>query len=356
MALRWSKSRAGNYAYACTRVKSRKTFLLGKETYPRMMVMDLAEIGRFMGEGQYRKEVDELSSRFSGVDLIENATYLNMARSFRDVLNFTEGQLHDMLRSYLARWDVWNAKTVMRGKSFGAGWEEVSEELVPAGALDVAFFSSLFNCSTMEEMVELLVRAAPGEELSLGNLLHGGGRPSLADIENAMDRGYYAALLGSVHGNSPADRLFRRYIATEIDIVNLKTLFKLKFEGVSLDKVQELLIHGGQELPVAALTKLAAAESFETFLGELAGTRMFEGIRDAAGRVKDHGSLNEVLLALDRELAARARQFSHLYPLSVLPVIDYLLRKKIEVDNLRAIARGKQSGLTEEEIKSLLVT
>ena len=35
MALRWSKNRAGNYAYACTRVKSRKTFLLGKETYLR---------------------------------------------------------------------------------------------------------------------------------------------------------------------------------------------------------------------------------------------------------------------------------------------------------------------------------
>jgi V/A-type H+-transporting ATPase subunit C len=260
-----------------------------------------------------------------------------------------------MLRSYLARWDVWNMITVMRAKSFGASWEEVAEDLVPAGAFDLAFFLSLYNCANMDEMVELIMRAQPGDDLALGKLLHGGGRPALADIENTMDREYYTALLGSVSGNTPADRLFRRYIATEIDIVNLKTIFKLKFEGVSLEKVSELLIPGGQELPHAVLTKLAATESFDTFLNELAGAKIFEGIRDAAGRVKALGSLNEVLLALDRELVRKAHQFSHLYPLSILPIIDYLLRKKIEVDNLRTIARGKQSGLPEEDIRSLLV-
>ena len=30
-----------------------------------------------------------------------------------------------------------------------------------------------------------------------------------------------------------------------------------------------------------------------------------------------------------------------MYPLSVLPIIDYMIRKKIEVDNIRIIARGK---------------
>jgi len=355
MALRWSKNGAGNYAYACARVKSRKTFLLGRDTYPRMLVMDLAEIGRFIGEGQYRKEVDELSSSSAGVDLIENATYLNMARAFRDILGFTEGELHDLLGSYLARWDVWNMKTVMRGKSFGAGWDDVAENLVPAGAFDMAFFSTLFNAAGTEEMLELIMRAQPGKDTGLGKLLHGGGRPSLADIENTLDRQYYIALMGSVRGGMQADRVFRRYIATEIDIMNLKTLFKLKFDNISVEKVSELLIPGGRELPHAAMLRLAAAEGFEAFMNELAGFGLFEGIREAAGRVKDSGSLNEVLLALDRVLVGRSHQFSQLFPLSVLPVIDYLLRKKVEVDNLRAIARGKQSGLSEEEIKSLLV-
>jgi V/A-type H+-transporting ATPase subunit C len=259
-----------------------------------------------------------------------------------------------MVAHYLNRWDVSNIKTVMRGKSFGASWEEVSDDLVPAGAFDLRFYSSLFACSTMEEMVEQVRRAAPGRESPIGRLQAAGGKPGLADIENALDRQYYNALMGAVPATDQANRLFRRYIAAEIDTVNLKTLFKLKFEGVPMEKTQELLIAGGEELGAAALGRLAGAESYESFLSELSAARIFEGIREAAGRVKASGSLNEVLLALDRGLAARARQFSHLYPLSVLPIIDYLLRKKIEVDNLRTIARGKQSGLPEEEIRGLL--
>ena len=355
MRLWVKRSIDGNYAYACTRVKSRKTFLLTKDTYPRMLMMDLSEIGRFLGEGQYRREVDELSSRFSGVDLIENATYLNLARTCREVLDFTRGELNDMLRHYLNRWDVWNIKTVMRGKSFGASWEEVSEDLVPAGAYDLRFFSAMFGCASMEEMADQVRRADPGGENPLGKLLASGGKPSLAEIENALDRHYYIALMGSVPPGVQANRLFRRYISAEIDTVNLKTLFKLKFENVAMEKVAELLVPGGEELGPAELGRLAGAEGFDAFLAELASARIYEGIREAAGRVRSSASLNEVLLALDRQLAGRARQFSHLYPLSVLPIIDYLLRKKVEVDNLRSIARGKQSGLPEEDIRSLLV-
>jgi V/A-type H+-transporting ATPase subunit C len=41
--------------------------------------------------------------------------------------------------------------------------------------------------------------------------------------------------------------------------------------------------------------------------------------------------------------------------LSILPIIDYLIRKKNEVDNIRIIARSKESGLDAELIKKLLV-
>ena len=67
MVFKGSEGGTGNYAYACARVKARKSQLLPRETYPRLLNMELSQIGRFMGEGQYRKEVDELASRHSGV-------------------------------------------------------------------------------------------------------------------------------------------------------------------------------------------------------------------------------------------------------------------------------------------------
>jgi V/A-type H+-transporting ATPase subunit C len=45
----------GNYAYSCARVKAKKRFLLSKDTYSRMLVMDVYEVGRFLGETQYRE-------------------------------------------------------------------------------------------------------------------------------------------------------------------------------------------------------------------------------------------------------------------------------------------------------------
>ena len=60
----------GNYAYATARIKSKKSLLLTNDNYPKLLMMDLNEIGRFMGETQYKTEMAELASKYSGVDLI----------------------------------------------------------------------------------------------------------------------------------------------------------------------------------------------------------------------------------------------------------------------------------------------
>ena len=38
-----------NYAYASARAKAKKSHLLTKDNYPKLLMMDLNEIGRFMG-------------------------------------------------------------------------------------------------------------------------------------------------------------------------------------------------------------------------------------------------------------------------------------------------------------------
>ena len=43
------------------------------------------------------------------------------------------------------------------------------------------------------------------------------------------------------------------------------------------------------------------------------------------------------------------------YPLSVCPVLSYVLAKEREVDNIRAIARGREAGLGPEAIEQELV-
>jgi V/A-type H+-transporting ATPase subunit C len=60
--------------------------------------------------------------------------------------------------------------------------------------------------------------------------------------------------------------------------------------------------------------------------------------------------------ALDSYHFRNASKFGKLFPLSFLPFLDYFIWKRIEVDNIRIICRGKQAGLSEDLIRSMLIT
>ena len=114
-------------------------------------------------------------------------------------------------------------------------------------------------------------------------------------------------------------------------------------------------IDGGKELKVDELVRLAGMESFAQMVDELSRFSFYEGIKEALEVAKQTESLTKVMLALQKYLAKEAEKFSHQSPLSILPILDYMIRKKVEVDNIRIIARGKESGLDADVIKGLLV-
>ena len=86
--------------------------------------------------------------------------------------------------------------------------------------------------------------------------------------------------------------------------------------------------------------------------GDLSQLEFYEEIKDA---LNDENTLRDIVAALRRYHMAQANTFSHLYPLSVIPVIDFMIHKENEVNNIRIIARGLESGLDKEVIKGLLV-
>ncbi|ELZ22968.1 V-type ATPase subunit, partial [Natrinema limicola] len=59
--------------------------------------------------------------------------------------------------------------------------------------------------------------------------------------------------------------------------------------------------------------------------------------------------------ALDAALLEYSDTLSSIYPTSVSAVLSYILAKEREVENIRAIARGREVGLDENEIEEELV-
>ncbi|MFQ5553561.1 MAG: V-type ATPase subunit, partial [Thermoplasmata archaeon] len=216
----------GNYPYVTARVKAKKSLLLPAETYERLLQMDVPQIARFLGEGQYHDEMLALGARYDGVDLVEMATRNNLAQVFTQILGFSEGSLRDMIGHYLDRWDVWSVKTILRGKFYGATAKEILEDVIAAGSLDLAFLEMLVNLETIEEVVEAL-EDTPYLSALLGLTATGEEVPSLAPYEDLLDRIYYVHLLEVIPPASEPTTLFHNFVRLEIDVVNLKTLLRV---------------------------------------------------------------------------------------------------------------------------------
>ena len=348
---RKGKGGKGNYPYAVARVKAKKAQLMGEDTYSKMLMMSLPEISRFIGESGYQKEIAALAGRYDGVDLIEHATYSNMANYFRGVLDVTTGELHEMLAAYLEKWDIWNFKVILRGKSFGMDADSIKEDLVPAGKLDQQALERLLSMESEEEIIAAYGRVAnvifPTELISAYEESR-----NLSELEDFLEKDHYDSLLRSIDPSSRPTRLYQDYIRKEIDIINVETILKLKAEGIRGEEVMKYIIPGGKQIDKKLATQLANAESLSAAVNDLAPLDFYDDIKNA---LDETNSLRSIVAGMKKYHIRQAKTFSHLYPLSVIPIIDFMIHKENEVNNIRIIARGLNSGLDADVIKELLV-
>ncbi len=343
---------SGNYPYVTARVRAKRAYLLSHETYDKLLMMDIHEITRFLQESRYKTEITELSLNYAGFELIEHALNRNMAEVFHEILGFSEGDLALMLTAYLEREDLQNIKTLLRGKIYNAKNEEIMRAIRPAGKYPEQYWRDVVQQSkTFEETIENLKK---NEYYDLLRSLQEDWRADLAACENKLEQQYYGMLLRSVKTRSEANTIFVQFIRREIDLVNLKTLLMTKFEGVEPEKSSDMMLPGG-EISEKIMRRLVETTDFTVFLEELQKLPIIEPISDQLGTVEKTGSLALLIRALEKEYLKRVTKSSYLHPLSILPVIDYLTKKRIEVDNLRILARGKEKGLPDQVIRDMMV-
>jgi V/A-type H+-transporting ATPase subunit C len=344
------------YAYIVARVRAMKGKLIPKEMYPKFINMEIPEITRFIGESEYKKDVDELGKKYKGTDLFEHALNQNLALTYRKLLEVSQNEPHYLITEYLRSWDIWNIKTIIRGKFSGASEEEILEDIVSAGQLRYRDLTEFTKIQTVEGVIAALAKTPYYPALV-------GYKGVLAEIENNLDKLYYSGLVTA--GITSKDKYFSKFLRTEIDLKNLKILFRMKRAGMEREEIQKLLIPGGMEreeilkllipggmeLKESYLARLASL-SFPEFVRALEEFSYWEAIRDISN---DLNSLTNIETRLDKYGILYATRISYYYPLSILPVLDYIVSKKIEVDNLRMIVRGKETKLSEDIIKAHLV-
>jgi V/A-type H+-transporting ATPase subunit C len=321
-----------------------------------MLNMSLAEITRAIQESEYKREIDELSYAFKGINLLEIAFSWNLAKTYQGIIGIAPGHLQNMTKSYLRSWDIQNLIAILRGKSQGLPQGRIKEVLIPAGELDRTDLDRLLLEDKIEKMVESLKgsRLYPILRQELPRALELG---SFARLENELYKQYYADLIAdgqTVKGG----KAFLDYVQLEIDIRNMQNLLRIRAQDEKGD-VAEYMIPGGTFTTewLVSLSQIADTNQFiETIKTELKNRQMVKILEDFQEKLnRNEKTLHESEVSLTRLQLAQMEWMSKLRPFSIWPILAYLELKKYEIFNLRAITRGKEANLPMERIRKYLV-
>ncbi len=341
-----------NYEYVTARVRSRRARLFDEDDYRNLVRMGPGEIARFMEESEYEEEMNALGSRYSGVDLIEHALHRNLAQNFDDLLRYADGRLYDYIARYLRQFDSWNIKTILRGLYSDAEREAIETDLIRAGEFSEERIDRLLDAGSIEEVVDLLSDTIFGDSLEDAYDEYE-QRRVLVPLENATDRAFYEALVEGLP-NEPdrATELYIDFLEAEIDFRNIRNALRLSRSGADMDPA-EYFISGGRLFEESEIQSLVG--NMDELVARLQESPYGDDLDAALSELESAESLHGFERALDAALLEYSRSLSNRYPLSVCPVFAYVLAKIREVDNVRAIARGKEAGLEPETIEDELV-
>ncbi len=328
------------WAYIVARTKVMKSRLLKAEDFRKLLNMDFDEIIRYVGETEYKREVDEMGYKYTGPRLLDYALFANLARTYRKLIEVSFGASKFLIAKYLEKWDVWNLINILRGKMAGVQPEIIEDTLVPAGEKDFEFYKTLI-VRDVEEVVKAFEGTPYYEALSKI------GSEDMSKIEDELYKIYYRELLKL----SPSDfamKLFLDFIRMEVDIRNIKTILRLKADDATAEEIMNCIIPGGYELTEDEARKLAAMP-LDELVKALEGYWFWKDIEIEGKEVA------RVEIEFDKIWISTIAKRASNYPLSILPVLQYVVLKKVEVDNLRILGWGKWYGLPNEEIERQMV-
>lgn len=344
------KIKLREYPYTYARVSVMKSKLIRKESYNKLLKMGISEIAKFLQDTEYKREIDELGIKKSGVPLIESALSLNMVRTFIKLKRIAEDQgLRQVIDLYMIRRDIWNIKAILRGKHSSQNEEEIRDLLVPVGMLGEHMLNELIKKESIGDVIKA-INFMPFDNLRRTFAAYK-EKKSLFELENALDHDYYSYLIEFSKRLPKEGRLFREFIENEIDIHNIKMLLRLKRERIQKKDIQQYLFYPGAKLSRPELARLADADDIQSIMKML--PKM--GVRHFFRESEKKEDLTEIELGLNRYLLDRAILLIHQNPLSVDVILGYMFAKEIEIRNLRTIIKGKQLGMGESFIEKELV-
>ncbi len=348
------ESRALKYGYSNARIKGMKGQLLSSASLNDLVRLATVDsMVEMLSRSGYKNELAQVSLELSGSRLVEVAASRNFARVVAKVIKLTPEADRPVVRALLLKWDLMNLKTLMAARKLSQDFDSVRSNLFSVGGMSEDEFRRILKTDD-RDLIREVKKTDLGKLMFADKAMHSvfsaafRGTKTFFENEAEVDANSYLLVdkqLASCGGKETAS--VRELLRREIDAKNVLIMERMKKRGADKKTAISRLIHGGT-LPDDLFGKVFDSK-------DLQATANLVRYKFPQLTLKENTSLSGFEIALEKSMALQKMQAFHRAILSVGVIVGFLLLKEEEISNLRKIAKGKDFGTPENDVREMLV-
>lgn len=352
-----SRPTGRDYGYSNARIRGMRARLMAPQQLDNLM--DAADLGRLIQmllDSDYKDDIEAGIIKGRTPAVMDEAMRKNMVRTFQKVNGMLNAEAYELVSTLLGRWDLFNIKSIVRGKHMHLPAEDIEDNLYPVGVLSAVDLHLLAGLEDVRAVVDTLwTWGSPYAGPLRSNMATYAAEGELAVLELALDRYYTGWAAARLSGRGSNTEVARNILGLQTDSTNLLTAFRLLKSDIGEMDPRRFFLPGGRYVKEDLFLKLVGLSDVDEVLDALQRTPFGPQLEEVVLRYMEENSLAVFERALEDYVMRRALAAGHGDPLGVGIVVSYLFAKQNEVTNLRIIVKGKSVGMPADRMRRELI-
>jgi V/A-type H+-transporting ATPase subunit C len=357
-----------DFVYGNTRLRARKAGLLTAAAYDGLLGRPVDGVQQALAETAYRPELEAALARWSGKRALELAIRDQLAHALAEMRSFYGDRARELVDVLLARFDLQNLLTLLRGQVRHQPADVVLASVVPLGPLGDGTAEEIARRDEPAAAVELLIAWHLPDPETAAALTRAWPRfertQDLAHLEHELVRAHAERVEREL---ARAPETLRELIARERDATNALTVLRLR-TALQLDELTALPAapESGRFLPGGRIGEGALDEALHMparpdAVARLAGAAHRPDWQASLARYagSDDVDANDLPLLQGELEATRVRWALRLFltgdPLGIDIPIAYTVAQENDARNLRLVVEGADDEEPAETVRARLL-
>lgn len=341
------------YSAPYARMRALKGNLLSREQMASLLqASDLQAIVSILNQTDYHEQIQDSTNPIQ----IEHALKQNLILSYMKILSFMRGKSSRFIADSLGRFELLNVKTIIRSLIRNIKLEDNSSlQLFSLGKYHTIPIKEINNVKDIKSFAELLKTTPFAHSLEIGYQQYE-SESNLMPLEIALDLGYYSKLHESFESLGPIDKSkAERLMGIHYDMINITWMLRFKENyNLSPEQIFQYIIPHGWKIQTPTFWKI------------MSNNDIFEALKErymhpynnilSSTETTNNSKILETEIALMRFFYEQSIKAFRGFPLQIASFSGFFVMKEMEIRDIITILDGKILGLSQDRIKSHLIT